>query len=119
MDDIKQELIDLSEYENDFTKKYIPIIVDKFHKCQYSDVVEIEIPEQSIQGRSTYRFSMIETQDDYSFFVGFVKEDGEEEYFATPFLEKDVIDMSIPITDYLDNLIAVGICVAFDDNQEY
>ena len=62
---------------------------------------------------------MIETQDDYSFFVGFVKEDGEEEYFATPFLEKDVIDMSIPITDYLDNLIAVGICVAFDDNQEY
>jgi hypothetical protein len=119
MCDTEFKLMDLSEYESELTRKYIPLILDKFRSCNYNGVVDIEIPELAIQGLSTYRFSIMETANDYTLFVGFIKADGEEEYITTPYYEKDVLSPRISIREYIENLISLGVCLIFDESQDY
>ena len=61
----------------------------------------------------------METANDYTLFVGFIKADGEEEYITTPYYEKDVLSPRISIREYIENLISLGVCLIFDESQDY
>lgn len=50
MCDTEFKLMDLSEYESELTRKYIPLILEKFRSCNYNGVVDIEIPELAFKG---------------------------------------------------------------------